>query len=210
MSVKIDLTGKKFTRLTVIKEIGRSKRRDILWLCRCDCGKEKILPTRKLKSGEIRSCGCLRNDMVKDRFTTHGMTGSRTYRTWNAMNNRCKSKDESHRNYKDRGIGVCDRWKESFNSFFEDMGERPKWKTLDRINNDGNYEPSNCKWSTRSEQQRNRRSNKIFMHNGEEKCLTEWCEILGLSNKKVWNKLRYRDYTISELIQDEDINKTGY
>jgi len=202
------LKGRKFNRLTVISEYGRSARNDILWLCKCDCGKEVIQPTRKLKRGEVKSCGCYRNECVKNRKTTHGYSNTPTYRSWNSMIMRCVNKNNNqYYRYGSRNISVCDRWINSFENFLHDMGERPPGASLDRIDNNGNYEPSNCRWATAKQQQRNRNCNLIFTYNGENRTLSEWCEILNMDSRKVRNKLRYRKYTISELIKYKKVKK---
>lgn len=198
---KVDLTGKTFGRIMVVQDVGRSPRKDVMWLCKCKCGNETRLPTRKLLSNETVSCGCFRNDLVKMRQTTHNHSRTPTYTSWNSMINRCTNrKHTSYKNYGARGIQVCDRWLGSFDNFLSDMGERPKGKSLDRIDVNKGYEPNNCKWSTRKEQQRNMRNNIMLEHKGEIKSLPEWCEILNLDYNKARNKFRYKDYTIEELL----------
>jgi len=149
-----DLCDKKFGRLTPIKFSGPDKRsRSSLWLCKCDCGNEIITRRSRLINRETTSCGCLR---IKH---GHNMNNkSSTYNSWASMKQRCKNKNIREYNYYGgRGIKVCDRWLK-FENFLEDMGEKPEIHLeLDRINNDGNYEPGNCRWTTRSEQNRNRR-----------------------------------------------------
>lgn len=152
-----DLTGMRFGRLVVTELApsmvvsGRSRRH---WRCSCDCGEVVTVIALALISGGTKSCGCFR----LDRITTHGMTGTPEYRSWRSMLQRCMNVSSNrYMNYGGRGISVCDRWMD-FANFFSDMGSRPSLDySLDRIDNDGNYEPGNCRWATRSEQQRNKR-----------------------------------------------------
>lgn len=158
MGAKIDLIGKTFGRLLVIKEIGHDKRKNILWECRCTCGNITIARGDDLKAGKKQSCGCLQ---IESRIK-HGNSYTVEHQTWCSMIHRCTQKKSTHyHSYGGRGIRVCNRWKD-FNNFLSDMGRRPTNKkfTIERLNNDGNYEPSNCIWATRTTQARNKRISK--------------------------------------------------
>jgi hypothetical protein len=153
----IDLTGKRFGRLLVISRAA-NRGAQVVWLCRCDCGVEKEARGNNLLSGCTTSCGCASRELITVRNTTHGMTYSHEYAVWCWMLDRCRRPGNSHyEDYGGRGISVCERWANSFEAFYQDMGARPAGLTLERINNDGNYEPGNCKWATLVEQRANRR-----------------------------------------------------
>lgn len=162
---KVDMIGKRFQRWTVLREDGYTEgknKRYYRYLCICDCGTILSVIGRNLRKGITESCGCFQKERAAAAQEKHGhspRTGAtRTYYSWTAMIGRCSRPNNcGYKWYGARGIRVCDRWLNSFENFLEDMGERPKGKSLDRINNDGNYEPSNCRWATQKEQIRNQR-----------------------------------------------------
>lgn len=162
MSLKFrkDLTGNKYGRLTVIKFIERPDVNVSYWECLCDCGNKVTVKSDHLVSGKIQSCKCLHKEITSKIKTKHGMTKTRIYRIWRNMLNRCFYKNYTEFYlYGGRGITVCDRWRYSFENFLKDMGVPNDNLSIDRINVNGNYEPSNCKWSTAKEQANNRRKN---------------------------------------------------
>lgn len=125
---------------------------------------------------------------------THGEASATTtieYQSWEAMINRCVVGSEHYdKYYRERGIAVCDRWRQ-FENFLADMGRKPsRGHSLDRIDNDGNYEPGNCRWATKKEQMRNTRQNHLLTHNGETRCISEWAEVLGVSRDRIWGRIR--------------------
>ena len=159
----IDLTGKRYGRLVVLKRIG-TKCGHPLWKCVCDCGETHEALASTLKAGATQSCGCLRRELVIVKNTTHGLSNSPEYIIWGHIKARCLNKNsQAFKYYGGRGISICPKWEHSFKAFLDDMGERPTVKhSIERVNNDGDYEPSNCQWIPIAEQAWNTRSIKPF------------------------------------------------
>ena len=159
MGKLIDLTGKRFGRLLVVEK-SESKNGYAAWLCRCDCGNEKIISGNELRKGKAKSCGCLRKEVATKTFIKHGKTNTLLYEVWKSMKARCNNlNNKRYSSYGGRGITVCDEWRESFQAFYDwaMINGYREGLSIDRIDNDGNYEPSNCRWATASEQQKNKR-----------------------------------------------------
>lgn len=155
---RIDLTGRTFGRLVALHAVPGKRLR---WLCLCNCGVEKLIEGSSLRSGRTESCGCLHVEVSAEASRTHGLRKTPTYFAWVNMRNRCeRSTNEHYDRYGGRGIVVCERWKK-FENFLADMGLKPAGLTLDRVNNDGNYEPGNVQWASRSEQAQNRSSSSV-------------------------------------------------
>ena len=154
----INLLHKKFARLKVLKRLERrGTNHEIYWLCVCDCGSKSEVNSGNLMGGRVRSCGCLGREKARKRCFRHGMSETPSYKSWTGMIQRCTNPNRPHYKwYMARGISICKSWMK-FENFYKDMGDRPEGKSIDRINNNGNYEPGNCRWATQSEQVKNSR-----------------------------------------------------
>ena len=189
MAVFKDLTGKNFGRLEVLKlsrEVKSGKRYRKYWLCKCECGNEKEIRTDSLTSGSVKSCGCLKEEQNKVNLIknhSHKQSGKRLYYIWQGMKQRCFDvNNDRYLRYGGRGITVCEEWLTSNNFFnWALLNGYEENLTIDRIDNDGNYEPSNCKWSTIKEQCNNRSTNILVEYEGKEVTLKKLSEMLNIS-----------------------------
>lgn len=179
MPHKPDLVNQRFGRLTVLSR--NDEITGIRWDCLCDCGGTACVTTRNLKKDRTKSCGCLQKEVVGSLRRTHGLTHSPEYTVWQLMKDRCSNpKNKDFHSYGGRGISVCDRWVNSFENFLCDMGQKPSCQhSIDRINNNGNYEPNNCRWATPVQQAKNQRTNVIVFHGNQIMSLGEFADLIG-------------------------------
>lgn len=206
MKRPMNLSGRKFGRLTVISEAERVLYKERRWLCKCDCGNNKVILQGSLLTGKTKSCGCLQSETSRRKATKHNLCGTRIYNTYNNMIKRCyHPSQKDYEIYSGRGIKVCDEWLNSFSKFVE-------WAlnngyddtlTLDRIDVNGNYEPSNCRWVTYKEQMRNTRRTHFVTYNGETLCVTDWAKKIGVKRERINYYLR-KGLNIGEI--NEKIN----
>lgn len=189
-----DIAGEVFGTLTVVACVGKNKDGRILWRCVCECGSEKVATGKDLRRGATSRC-----KQCKSR--KHGMSNSVEYKTWMSMLHRCTNSNyEQWSLYGGRGIKVCERW-QYFEAFFEDMGKRPsKYHSIDRINSDGNYEPSNCRWGTLRQQNRNKRTNVMLTYKGETLCIQDWAARIGISSGGIQRRIR-SGWSIDKIIE---------
>lgn len=181
--------NERFGRLLVV--YGPIKVKSALkWLCKCDCGKESYVTWFKLKTGHTTSCGCYHKEWVSARFSKDHEINTPEYHSWYGMKTRCNNpKAEGFHNYGGRGIKVCERWKD-FENFLADMGLKPgKNYSIERDDNNGNYEPTNCRWATRVEQSSNTRRNRLLVYEDQTKTLKEWSKTLSMTESKLKHKL---------------------
>lgn len=184
--------GKRFGRLIVMQVLGVSSDHRMRVFCICDCGTEKVIKLNSLRTNETKSCGCLRREMATQGSVTHGQHGTPEYQSWRGMLDRCRNKNHtSFANYGGRGISVCPEWSNSFESFLSSMGNRPTGTTLDRIHNDGNYEPGNCQWASNEKQAMNTRRAKLLVFNGEIKTISQWSRDSGIQRRTIGMRLKH-------------------
>lgn len=191
----VEIVGKKFGRLTVVNLVGVNKHKHSLVELICECGSTTIAEVALVKSGNTRSCGCLRRRpkprqpkltdnlvlMDKQSVGTYPKRKSSTYASWKSMLERCYSQNSAgYKNYGGRGIGVCLSWRSSFSAFVADMGQRPESLTLDRIDGNGDYCKDNCRWASREDQANNKRTNVTLSWAGQTRTLAQWARVLGV------------------------------
>lgn len=198
-----DLTGRKFGRLTATSWTGRRDRGALVWNFACDCGVSVERVGVEVVRGKVLSCGCYKTEInirSLEQFarpariksgTTHGMSQTRTFYIWSGMIQRCtNSKASGFEHYGGRGIKVCNRWLNSFEAFLADMGVQPVGLQIDRIDNDGDYEPGNCRWVTCQVNMQNRRVSRAITHDGRTLNIKQWAAEIGLSHQAIAYRLR--------------------
>lgn len=199
-----DMTGLRFGRLSVYRAVGKDKRGEYLWLCKCDCGAETIVRGNKLRSGTTKSCGCYQREHRKKGFhKTHGMANTRLYIVWCNMRHRCYNpKNDMYSNYGGRGIVVCDEWKKSFETFL-DWAKKSGYSdglSLERNDVNGNYEPDNCKWIALNEQSLNKRTSHRITAFGETKTIKEWSDSSGIKYDTIERRINLYGWTAEEAV----------
>lgn len=203
-----DLTGKKFGNLLVIERAGSDRNKNALWKCKCDCGNEKIVVANRLRSGETRSCGCLRSIRTKETFKTHGHSKTRLYRVWAGMKTRCyNANSDNYKYYGGKGVTMCDEWKNNFSAFERwaiengyNEDARSQECTIDRIDTSGDYSPQNCRWSNHVEQCNNQTSNKLLTYQNTTKTMSEWSKETGINYSTFRENVR-RGRPVEEIIK---------
>ena len=186
----INMIGQKYAKLTVLSQVGVNKSGEKMYECLCECGNIKVIRGNSIRRGLTTSCGCYRSQYISNKNKSHEQCDNPTYKSWTAMKSRCLNPNTvAYQNYGGRGIKICDEWMD-FNNFLRDMGDKPKGKTLDRIDVNGNYEPSNCRWASVKEQNRNTRQNVMITYNGETLCMKEWAERLSISYPTLQSRIR--------------------
>jgi hypothetical protein len=206
---EFNLSGKRFGRLLVIERSENSRHGSARWKCICDCGKETTVSGSALRSGSTLSCGCMlkeNRDRFKKERLKHGKSKDKLFGVWNDMIRRCRDKgSDDYKNYGGRGIIVCDRWKNNFANFLEDMGNRPDGFTIDRVDTNGNYCPENCIWASRLKQNRNARTSKRWHIYGKtfESC-KQAGEYFGVNHVTIIRWCRSKMDCYSTLLYDKE------
>ena len=192
--IRLNLDGQRFGRLVAVRREKHSNYTATFYLCKCDCGCEKLIRAAALRAGRVLSCGCLLKDFIVKTKKTHGLTNSKEYKAWNDMKNRCYNKKvRNYTRYGGRGIKVCERWLNSFENFFADVGTKPTPKhSIERRDNNQSYSPENCYWATLEEQANNKERSLRIVYQDRKATLAHWSRILNLNYKSTWNRI-YKD-----------------
>ena len=198
----MDLIGKNFGRWKVLSR-NQNRGKHPYWQCICECGKARSVNQSSLITGLSKSCGCLSKEVTAATGRAnrvHGGAGSATYRIWQSMIQRCRNSNlEIFKYYGGKGITVCDEWLD-YSTFLRDMGERPKGRSIDRIDGGKGYYKDNCRWATNKEQSRNIRTNRNVTYNGVEKSLSQWCEELNLNYQAVHSRLTRYGWAVNKAL----------
>ena len=203
----IDMTGKKYGILTVIERIGTANDKQALWKCKCDCGNVCNIRGRDLRVGHTRSCGCMSHEWTNNKKKIHGKTDTRLYNVWLSMKNRCYRENvRAYEHYGGRGIKVCLEWQEfipfmewAYSNGYDENAARGQC-TLDRIDVNGNYEPSNCRWVSVSVQANNRRNNRLIEFDGQIRTSKQWSDITGISRANIENRIDNLGWSIEKAL----------
>lgn len=196
------IEGKVFNRITVIRATDKKTGNKTIYECRCSCGNTVFTDKYKLSSGHTKSCGCFKLDNLSATKFKHGMLKTPEYKAWSSMKQRCQNKrNKAFPYYGGRGITVCDRWLNSFESFYLDMGQRPTPKhSIDRIDVNGNYEPKNCRWATTNQQAANRRDTTKYLFNNELMALSYIAKLAGIPQTTMQRLVRDKGMTVEQVI----------
>lgn len=188
---KIDLTGKKNNKLTIVRYSHKTKC-GTYWDAICECGNNIKIRGSHFKNGHTKTCGCSKEK--------HGATGTTIYIAWKAIKRRChNANNDKYKDYGGRGITVCDKWL-TFNGFYEDMGDQPEGHTIDRIDVNGNYCKENCRWATREQQDNNKRNSVKITYNNKTQTVTQWSKELGVTKDYLRGRLIRSNYSVNEVI----------
>ena len=206
MPPKIEMIGKRFGRLYVFSEESKTGCRGLSWKCVCDCGNVVCVDGYKLRSGHTQSCGCLQRERTSEISRTHGASGGRLFRIWANMKSRCNNPNLPRwGDYGGRGIRVCDAWNDNFQTFYD-------WAiangysdelTIDRINNNGDYCPENCRWATDEEQRLNTRRNRFLTYRGSTRTVKEWANLKGIPYSVLSSRINRYGWTVEKALETE-------
>lgn len=217
MGIIKDLTGQNFNRWTVIEYSGKDKYNNALWLCECNCENKtrRIVNGNNLRRGISTSCGCLQKELARENCIErnertgaqyakkHGLRYTRIYAIWSGMIDRCyRKKNKKYKDYGGRGIRVCDEWRNDVNAFYNwamNNGYDNNF-SIDRINNDSNYEPNNCRWTTVDKQVNNRRYNRIYTYNNKSQTLKQWADEYNINYHTLISRLDKLDWDFEKAL----------
>ena len=199
----IDITGQRYGRLVALGPVGLDAQGNIVWRCSCDCGKTTRVASMRMRSGHTKSCGCLSREL-RVVIKTHGMCGTRIYEIWKDMVKRCNNPNgKAYANYGGRGIFVCAEWRHDFQAFYDYVSQLPNYDkkgySLDRIDNEEGYRPENIRWSSRTQQNRNKRNTVMLTYNGKTQSLPAWADELGMSRKVLHDRI-FRSWSVERAL----------
>lgn len=201
MGIIRDLIDQRFGKLVVLGRSDNNKHERTTWKCICDCGNIKVIDGCSLTTGNTTSCGCYARELLRSKSFLHGLTGTKTHNAWKQMQARCCNPNyPDYSYYGGRGISISPRWLESFNNFLADMGIAPTGKSLDRIDVNGNYELSNCRWATWKQQANNRRNNRYIEYDGINLTVSQWAEKIGITSASLATRLNALGWSIEEAL----------
>ncbi len=201
MGLFIDLTGQRFGRLHSLSLAGKNKHGQLMWHCQCDCGESCVSLGFVMRKGEKQSCGCLQREATASVNLSHGMAGTPIYAIYRSMMQRCYDQNSTaYDRYGARGINVCEKW-QTFEGFYEDMGDKPDGMSLERKDNDGDYCPENVVWATAKQQANNTRGNRVLEYCGRKQTMTQWAEEFGLKPQTVWARLVTRGWSVEKALE---------
>jgi len=201
-----DISGQKFGRLTAIKRVGKNKHSHSLWKCQCNCGNETVVELPKLTTEHTKSCGCLREEKMREKRLKHGATidgKSRLYEIWCSMRSRCHNENKkNYKNYGGRGIKICETWEKSFEKFRSWANNNGYSDNLeiDRIDNLKGYYPENCRWVVRGKQMNNKRNNVHLRFNGKTKTIAEWAKETGISYNTLYARINKLNWSVEKAL----------
>ena len=202
MPRKIDLTGRRYAHLTVISQHGHIGDK-ISWLCRCDCGNEKVVSGSNLKTGNTTSCGCYHAEVAKDYHTTHGMSKTKLYTIWSSMRYRCENpKCQRYSSYGGKGVSVCAEWKR-FNGFYSwaISARYEDGLSIERIDVDGNYEPSNCKWIPLIDQSQNKTTSRFVSYKSKKLTISQLANLTGMPYQRLYQRINKLGWSTDDAVR---------
>lgn len=189
----LDLIGKRFHKLLVVEKANNQKHKT-MWKCKCDCGSITLVTTSNLNANRVKSCGCLRIDQLIKRSTTHNQRHTSLYEVWKSIKQRCLNpQSKAYKNYGGRGICICDEWKNNFENFYKwsISNGYTKGLTIDRIDNNSNYSPQNCRWVTRLQQANNKRNTIYLTINNKTDSLSNWLRVYNVNRSTYMTRIKY-------------------
>lgn len=212
MPKEIDITGNKYNMLTAIKRVYGYKESGVYWLCKCDCDNECIVKKYDLVHLKQMSCGCFQKQSAREKHTKHNMKDTKLYHVWCSMRQRCLNpNNHAYNHYGGKGVTICKDWLDDFMNFYNWSMQNGYMEglSIDRIDNDGNYEPSNCRWATREVQQNNTSKAHKITYNGVTKSPAQWARIVDVSETTIKNRLFKRNMSVEDALFMKDARFTA-